>query len=153
MKRTRLTHVKGVTVYREFVHCDQCDRELGMYEIGQAPSEPHLCNTEICKMKTETPPTIAELWGFLDQFSRQYQLGLSAKDENFPRCLVAQYGPLIQPLRQQLLERCARPPRVPMNEDIQFFIKSHQEHSSYHAFWAWELEQRQREKEAQNEKA
>lgn len=162
MKRIRLTHVKGATVEREFVHCDQCDRELGKYEIGESPSEPHLCNTEICKMKTKTQPTptIAELWRL---FKMQVNSAQTAETlANVQRAEKGKRAKMLaskidftakerhkyaESLRQQLVEWCSVPcynfSASPLEE-----IEYHKEMSAIHGFWAWELEQR--EKEVQN---
>lgn len=159
MKRTRLTHVKGATVEREFVHCDQCDRELGMYELGQAPSEPHLCNTKICKMKTETPPTIAELWKEfigLDKVNSHYM-----SHPQFATARIDRHASL----RQQLVERCKNDHGLSIEDrgDVLRIVRDRLHFvtvcGSYHArnegsawlFMGWDLQQR--EKEAQDEKA
>lgn len=105
-----------------------------------------------CKMKTETPPTIAELWGELStrhlRESERLQWDHMRENGQITEDQYKGHLDYVQSLRQQLLERCSVPcynfSASPLEE-----IEYHKEMSSIHGFWAWELEQQKRE--AQNE--
>jgi len=86
--------------------------------------------------ETPTPPTIAELWREFQRLSEAYNPDFGEDQQ-----LAINY----HALRSQLLERCKRPPRTAMVGSPEFFINSHKEHSAYHAFCAWELEQREKD--------
>lgn len=120
-------------------------------------------------MKTKTPPTIADLWDrfqklgnyietekFLQSWGTKGSDGLSHDGRNHSADEIE-----LNTLRQQLLERCepwitwnrdgsinARITFVPSNTDVATLRKC----AAICEFAAWELEQRQREMEAQNEK-
>jgi len=106
-------------------------------------------------MKTETPPTIAELWSRFDSIKNRFGSSKDyAKLIDLRRYANPAQGRIdwvkeIVLLRQQLVERCSVPcynfNASPLEE-----IEYHKEMSAIHGFWAWELEQRQREKEAGN---
>ena len=121
-------------------------------------------------MKTETPPTptptIAELWGeFQKTFKHKpamYLRHAANKGIEVTRYAkpIADAAIKYKSLRQQLLERCApwitwnsdgsinaRISFVPSNADAETLRKC----AAICEFAAWELEQRQREKEAKSE--
>lgn len=175
MKRIRLTHVGGSTVEREFVHCDKCDRELGLYEVGKAPLAPHLCNPDHCKMKPETPATIAGLWheadGLirlsipqLEKLTHPNYKGNEDMRPIFQEQLVWSMDKL-QAIRQQLVERCKNDHGLSIEDGgdllriirdrIHFVTVCGADHArnegSAWLFMDWELQQRQREKEAAGE--
>lgn len=91
-------------------------------------------------MKTKTPPpTIADLWWVfigLDKVNRSYM--------SHPEYATARIERHAQ-LRQQLLERCKNEPSYMDAHFAGKMIEYHKELSAYHAFWAWELEQRENE--------
>lgn len=95
-----------------------------------------------------TTPAIAELWRkFQESIAKAKAHERDAKIEgmSLSRTVFEVETKNAKALRAQLIERCKRPPRVAMVGSVQLFIDSHKEHSAYHAFKAWELEQRQKE--------
>lgn len=120
-------------------------------------------------MKTETPPTpptIAELWNrfqklgdyietekFLHSWGTKGSDGLSHDGRNHSADEIE-----LQSLRQQLVERCK--PWISWNTDGSHYIEPRvvlynatpnelRKVATVYEFAAWEIEQRQREKEAQ----
>ena len=105
-------------------------------------------------MKTETPPqpTIAELWGELQKaipHGSFYAINAPKFDDPQFQQSALDVADRFRSLRQQLLERCKSEPSYLDAVFVNGIISYHKEMSAYHAFWAWELEQRERE--AKNE--
>lgn len=92
-------------------------------------------------------PTIAELWRRLDECARMHFLfpEWAIQDADYYESL----GKEIEALRAQLIRICDNhhfnyiPPEMDAPADE--WISYHRDMAVFHAFWAWETEQRQKE--------